>query len=427
MVNSRVDYMLIIDSNGIPIYTFNLNEKEGEQPDIVLISGFVAAFAQFITSTISGKAEIIQFAQNTFEGMVGEINEHYYCIIGKNLFNFSPSVYELLFNFIDDYYFKTAVKSIWDSTDQLEQLIQLVFTCHKNSNLYVPIQTSTSPYHWDLFSKIVFDDIDNKRNIKELSLSTSVDEQIVFTIIRILQWQKAVRIDMDINQNIILEKTELAIDYLAENEQDYTQIKEYFPDAFTILKLIDGYSTIAELQSRYIELDFMSNILILVEKELVETISLNKLIEVLIYDFLHAYHGELKLFLSKREIDVFFQELFEKDNSLFYYFYSHNRISLINIIDNIKMILKKGYTLENILDNFIIVADEIKLKIEENTNIDAELIENNVSTFIHLKYGNMLTNIDIIDILFPEKKNKNQTILRNQESTEYELSERQER
>ncbi len=403
-MDSEVSTLIITNEGGVPLYFMQNEELTQADDNEILISGFVTAFSNFLSSVLLSEKEIIQFAQLDYEGIIDKLESgYYYTIIGKNLFKYSPLIYDQFFLFLDKFYANSLQNSLGSNLDEesekLKQLISEIIESDSNYELFVPKKTDKEPFLWSAHAKTIFPHIDGTKNIKELSVSSEIDEGETFAILKILEWQEAVVLNIELRDYLIFGKTGQA--YTLNESQQLRDIKEYFPDALRVLRTINGIYSLGQLKKMLAEVDVEMNLTILIEKRLIKTISNEQTLNILLYEY-------LKLIYTS------FMEYFSEKEELLKELYLETSISMANLIDlehfDLHCIIKvnntfyeMGYTFDGVLANFIQLIESIYNKLSSvSTQKTVQLFGLVYSRLIE-KHGFTLERMDLLTRLCPEK------------------------
>lgn len=403
-MDSEVNTLIITNEGGVPLYFMQDKELNQSDDNVILISGFVTAFSNFLSSVLLSEKEIIQFAQLDYEGIIDKLESgYYYTIIGKNLFKYSPLIYDQFFLFLDKYYAKSFQNSLQstldDELENIQQLIREIIESDSNYELFVPKKNQIEPFLWSSHAKNIYSHIDGTKNIKELSVSAEIDEGETFAILKILEWQQALVLNIELRDYLIFEKTAQA--YTLTKSHQLRDIKEYFPEALSVLRVINGIYSFGQLKEMLVEVDVEMNLNILIEKKIVKTISNEQTLNILLYEYLKLIYTSFTQYFPEKE--GILNELYLETNISMATLIDLEHFDLHYVTKVNNIFYELGYTFDEVLANFIQLIESIHNKLSTvSTQKTVQLFSLVYSRLIE-KHGFTLERMDLLTQLCPEK------------------------
>ncbi len=402
-MESEVLTMIIIDEGGLPRYFMKNNQTTDLDDNSVLISGFVTAFSNFLSEVLQSEKEIIQFAQQEYEGIIDKLESgYYYTVIGKNLFKNSPFIYDQFFQFLDIHFVKNSERSINEESEQIRSLIHEIISSDSNYELFVSQKTQGQSFLWSAHSATTYDYIDGVKNVKELSLTTEIGESETFAILKIFEWQQAVILDLELRDYMIFQKTDQALLLSKRRTEESQQMEEYFPDALNLLREINGAYNIGQLKSRLSDTDVEMNLTILIEQNLVETISNEQTLNILIFEYLQLIYSSLTDYFEV-EREKIFEELRRETSILTANLLNLDSFGLHSVTKINNSLYQMGYTFDEVLENFMELIDFIHDKLLEISKEKTEQLFGFVFSNLIEKHSFTLERMNLLNILCPEE------------------------
>ncbi|MHA1866233.1 MAG: hypothetical protein ACTSWZ_06985, partial [Candidatus Heimdallarchaeaceae archaeon] len=264
-------YAFVVTNNsGIPKISIVFDEEF--KVDDVLFSGFISALIQFLSEILSSRNMHTQFAQADYEGLITEIRENYYCLIGKNIFSFHFDFYYHLFSFIE----KETSSEIIDEKkiNQVRSLLMSAIYTYSNPELVIPfkVEECSVEEFWVKEAELFYNSIDGNSNLKELSSKTGISIDIIFAFFIILLWLNIISFNIEVRDYLILEKSlGFMVDKIIKSQNKITD--EISAESYEIYKIINGKKTVSEIKKQFPTLDVKLIIEDMLRMNIVKTVT----------------------------------------------------------------------------------------------------------------------------------------------------------
>ncbi|MHA1305060.1 MAG: hypothetical protein ACTSQE_08260 [Candidatus Heimdallarchaeaceae archaeon] len=396
-------YRLIVTNNGgIPKITVNMQEGLDDQMDPVLFSGFIVAIVQFLSEVLSSKENHTRFAQEKYEGIIAIVNDNYYSVAGRNLFQYPFEFYMEIFTFIEQYFF---IDQRFNTPEEREYLVKALLSSiiymYHNVELIVPELTDKEPYFWSKESEAVYKLINGVDNIKELTLAPDLKLEQVFAIVMIFIWLDVVTFKLEVRDYTIFEKSSEVLKKAINSDfESFATIMD--KKTYNVFKAINGRINVAEIKRQFPDLDIKNILNTLIENNLICTINEDNAISLLISDYFNFILSDLAEALPYKEVQRICEKAIEDSNSMFY-FPVEKEISHSLIMKLLKDLSAEGYTIQKTISRLLRPVKNIYLLLKKKHPKVPEKLFGKVYTKMIEKHGFHLERMNLLEIFCPEE------------------------
>ena len=393
-------YAFIVTNNsGLPKLSIVFDEEF--KVDDVLFSGFISALIQFLSEILSSRENHTQFAQADYEGLITEIGENYYCLVGKNIFSFHFDFYYQLFSFIE----KEISSEIVDESkiNQVRSLLMSAVYTYSNPELVIPfkVEESSDEELWVKEAEVFYNSIDGNSNLKEISSKTGISIENIFAFFIILQWLDLISFKIEVRDYLILEKS---VGFIIDNtiKSQYRITNEISVEAYEIYKAINGKKTVSEIKKQFPTLDVKLIIEDMLRMNIVKTVSETKALALIISDYFNFLITEMKNYFNEKEVREMSNKAIEESKAIFLY-PIENIISPADFEQILASLKSEGYSSIEIVKIFINPVNVVNSILRQKNKNNSVKIFAAVFNKLIEKHGFTLERMGFLPIFCPEE------------------------
>ncbi|MHA1115714.1 MAG: hypothetical protein ACTSRR_05925 [Candidatus Heimdallarchaeaceae archaeon] len=393
-------YAFIVTNNsGIPKLSIIFDEEF--KVDDVLFSGFISAITQFLSEILSSREMHTQFAQADYEGLITEIGENYYCLVGNNIFSFHFDFYYQLFSFIE----KEISGEIVDENkiNQVRSLLMSAVYTYSNPELVIPfkVEESTKEELWVKEAEIFYNSIDGNSNLKELSSKTGISIDNIFAFFIILQWLDIISFKIEVRDYLILEKSVgFMIDNIIKSQNRISN--EISAESYEIYKTINGKKTVSEIKKQFPTLDVKLIIEDMLRMNIVKTVTETKALGLIISDYFNFLISEMMNYFNEKEVREICNKAIEESKAIFL-FPLEEIVSPSDFNHILESLKSEGYSSSEIVKLFVEPVKIINSTLrQKNKNKSVKIFAAVFNKLIE-KHGFTLERMGFLHIFCPEE------------------------